>query len=76
MKKLRAGFTPEAARLIAKLPPDVKKLVRSSIDKLLTTPNAGAELVAELLDTVRSKQGGTGSFIASMRRKVFWKFIW
>jgi mRNA-degrading endonuclease RelE of RelBE toxin-antitoxin system len=41
-------FTPEAARLIAKLPPEVKKLVRQSIDELAMKPQAGSELMAEL----------------------------
>jgi mRNA-degrading endonuclease RelE of RelBE toxin-antitoxin system len=41
-------FTPEAARLIAKLPPEIKKLVRDSIDKLAAKPRAGSELTAEL----------------------------
>ena len=48
MKKATCRFTPEAARLIAKLPPEIKKLVRSSIDTLLTEPHAGSELTGEL----------------------------
>lgn len=48
MRKAAAGFTPEAARLIAALPPETKRLVRSSIDKLLVKPQAGSELTGEL----------------------------
>ncbi|MEX0802921.1 MAG: type II toxin-antitoxin system RelE/ParE family toxin [Candidatus Binatia bacterium] len=48
MKKARARFTPKAARAIATLPPVVKKLVRTSIDDLLITPNAGTQLTGEL----------------------------
>ena len=48
MKKATCRFTPEAARLIATLPPDIKKLVRSSIETLLAKPYAGFELTGEL----------------------------
>ena len=48
MKKGTCRFTPEAARLIAKLPPEIKKLVRSSIDTLFAKPHAGFELTEEL----------------------------
>jgi mRNA-degrading endonuclease RelE of RelBE toxin-antitoxin system len=48
LKKARALFTPEAARLIAALPPEIKKLVRSSIDELLVNPESGSELTGEL----------------------------
>jgi addiction module RelE/StbE family toxin len=48
LKKAACRFTPEAARLIATLPPDIRKLVRSSIDTLLTKPYAGSELTGEL----------------------------
>jgi mRNA-degrading endonuclease RelE of RelBE toxin-antitoxin system len=48
LKKATCRFTPEAARLIAKLPPEIKKLVRSSIDTLLARPHAGSELTGEL----------------------------
>jgi addiction module RelE/StbE family toxin len=47
LRKAAASFTPEAARLIAALPPEIKKLVRSSIDELLTKPQAGSELTGE-----------------------------
>jgi mRNA interferase RelE/StbE len=48
LKKARALFTPEAARLIATLAPEIKKLVRSSIDELLVNPESGSELTGEL----------------------------
>jgi mRNA interferase RelE/StbE len=48
LKKTACRFTPEAARLIAKLPPEIKKLVRSSVDTLLAKPHAGSELTGEL----------------------------
>lgn len=48
MKKIPCRFTPEAARLIATLPPETKKLVRSSIDSLLAKPNSGSELTGDL----------------------------
>lgn len=48
MKKTACRFTPEAARLIATLPPEIKKLVRSSIDTLLGKPHIGSELTGEL----------------------------
>lgn len=47
MKSYRIRFTPEAARLIAKLPPEVKKFIRSAIDDLHKTPDRGSELVGE-----------------------------
>ena len=48
MKKATCCFTPEAVRLIATLPPEIKKLVRSSIDTLLEKPHTGSELTGEL----------------------------
>ena len=49
MSKLSARYTPEAARLISKLPPEIKRLVRSAIDTLLTEPTVGTELTGELV---------------------------
>ena len=48
MKKTACRFTPEAARLIATLPPEIKKLVRSAVDTLLAKPHTGSELTGEL----------------------------
>ncbi|MBI2350100.1 MAG: type II toxin-antitoxin system RelE/ParE family toxin [Deltaproteobacteria bacterium] len=47
MKSYRFRFTPEASSLIAKLPPEVKKLVRSAIDELPKAPYQGSELTGE-----------------------------
>ena len=48
MKKTACRFTPEAARLITRLPPEIKKLFRASIDILLEKPHTGSELTGEL----------------------------
>jgi len=48
LSKPSARYTPESARLISKLPPEIKRLVRSSIDTLLTKPTVGTELTGEL----------------------------
>ena len=47
MKSYRVRFTPEAARLIAKFPPKVKKLIRSAIDDLREDPRRGSDSVDE-----------------------------
>jgi addiction module RelE/StbE family toxin len=47
LKSYRVRFTPEASRLIANLPPEVKKLVRSAIDELRNEPYQGSELMGE-----------------------------
>lgn len=48
MNKFSARYTPECSRLIAKLPPEIKQLVRSSIGTLLDKPKIGTELTGEL----------------------------
>ena len=48
MSKFFARYTPECARLISKLPPEIKRLVRSTIDALLAKPEMGTELTGEL----------------------------
>jgi addiction module RelE/StbE family toxin len=48
LSKLFARYTPESSRLIAKLPPEIKRLVRSTIDTLLTKHEMGTELTGEL----------------------------
>jgi mRNA interferase RelE/StbE len=48
LSKLLARYTPECARLISKLPPEIKRLVRSTIDTLLDKPKIGTELTGEL----------------------------
>jgi len=48
LSKFSARYTPECSRLIAKLPPEIKRLVRSSVDTLLAEPNIGTALTGEL----------------------------
>jgi mRNA interferase RelE/StbE len=48
MKALRLRYTPEAAALIRKLHPEVKRRIRSGIRDLLETPLLGHELRFEL----------------------------
>ena len=48
MKNLRLKFTPEAARLIAKLHPEPKKLIKSGLDELRQNPFLGDDLQQEL----------------------------
>jgi len=47
LKSYHARFTLESSRLIAKLPPEVKKSVRSAIDELREDPYQGSELAGE-----------------------------
>ena len=48
MSKFFARYTPECSRLISKLPPEIKRLVRSTVDTLLTEHGMGTELTGEL----------------------------
>jgi mRNA interferase RelE/StbE len=48
LSKFFALYTPECSRLISKLPPETKRLVRSTIDALLAKPEMGTELTGEL----------------------------
>ncbi len=48
MSKFSARYTPECARLISKLPPNIKRLVRATIDALLAKPTNATELTGEL----------------------------
>ena len=48
MNKFGVRYTPECARLISKLSPEVKRLVRSAIDSLRAKPTTGTELTGEL----------------------------
>ena len=48
MKRYRRRFTPESSRIIAHLAPEVKRLIRSSIDELTSEPSKGDELQMEL----------------------------
>lgn len=49
MTNYRIRFTPEASRLIAKLPPEVKRRIRSAIDDLRKGPYEGSELAGEFV---------------------------
>jgi mRNA interferase RelE/StbE len=48
MNDLRLKFTPEAARLLAKLHPEAKKLIKSGLDELRQSPYLGDDLQQEL----------------------------
>ena len=48
MSKFFARYTPECSRLISKLPPEIKRFVRSTVDTLLTKHEMGTELTGEL----------------------------
>jgi len=48
VKRYRRRFTPESSRIIAHLAPEVKRLIRSSIDELTSEPSKGDELQMEL----------------------------
>lgn len=48
LSKFFARYTPECSALISKLPPEIKRLVRSTIDALLAKPEVGTELTGEL----------------------------
>ncbi len=48
MKSYPVRFTLEASRLIAKLPPEIKRVIRSVIDDLRKEPCKGSELSGEL----------------------------
>ena len=48
MSKFSARYTPECARLIFKLAPEIKRLVRATVDTLLEKPKMGTELAGEL----------------------------
>jgi mRNA interferase RelE/StbE len=48
MKAIRLKFTPEAARLLSKLHPEGKKLIKTGLDKLRQSPYLGDDLQHEL----------------------------
>ncbi len=48
MKNLRFKFTPEAARLLAKLHPESKKLIKAALNELRQNPHLGDDLQQEL----------------------------
>ncbi len=48
MKNIRLKFTLEAARLLAKLHPEAKKLIKTSLEELRQNPFLGDDLQQEL----------------------------
>jgi len=58
MKLVKIRFTREASRLISKLHPEVKKIIRAALDELRQNPYRGTELQAELQGfwSVRAKR--------------------
>jgi len=50
MIKFRVRFTPEAARILSKLHPDNKKLIKTGLNELRKDPYMGNDLQEELWD--------------------------
>ena len=48
MKKLKIRFTPESAKLISKLHPDSKKMIKSGLKELQKNIHSGDDLQEEL----------------------------
>ena len=48
MKKLKLRFTPETSRLISKLHPENKKLIKQALIELQSNPHLGNDLQEEL----------------------------
>ena len=48
MKNLKIRFTPEAARLLSKLHPESKKLIKSALQEIRKEPFTGNDLQEEL----------------------------
>jgi len=48
MKRFRIRFTPEASRLVSKLHPETKRMIKSALDDLKATPYVGSPLQGEL----------------------------
>jgi mRNA-degrading endonuclease RelE of RelBE toxin-antitoxin system len=58
MKKWKMRFTPESSRLLSKLHPENKKLVKQALTELRQNPHIGKDLQEELLGfkSLRLKQ--------------------
>ena len=65
MKRALVRFTPEAARLVSKLHPETKKVMRYAIEDLRTNPYLGDELAEELAGFSSYKPG---------RYRILYKF--
>ena len=87
MKNLRLKFTPEAARLIAKLHPEGKKLIKTGLDELRQNPFLGDDLQQELsgfkslkikryriLYAVDEEEGVIQIYYVGQRRDVYEQF--
>jgi len=48
MREIRIKFTPEAARLLSKLHPEGKRLIKAGLDELRQNPYLGHDLQQEL----------------------------
>jgi mRNA-degrading endonuclease RelE of RelBE toxin-antitoxin system len=48
MKKFGMRYTPETSRLLSKLHPENKKLIRAALENLRKNPYAGSDLQEEL----------------------------
>lgn len=48
MKEYQIKFTPESARILSKLHPENKKLIKASLKTLRPDPNVGTDLQEEL----------------------------
>ena len=58
MKSLKLRFTPEAARLLSKIHPDIKKHLKKAFKEILKNPYVGHDLQEELfgLKSYKSKR--------------------
>ena len=48
MKSFKIRFTPEAVRLLSKLHPENKKLIKEGLKKIIESPHEGSEMQEEL----------------------------
>ena len=48
MRRPAVRFTPEAAKLVSKLHPEIKKMIRSALEELRSNPFLGDDLREEL----------------------------
>ena len=48
MKDLKIKFTPEAAKLLTKLHPEIKKMIKAGLKVLQRNPDLGGDLQEEL----------------------------
>lgn len=65
MKRPLVRFTPEAARLVSKIHPETRKLMRSAIEELRRNPFRGDDLHEELTGFSSYKPG---------RYRILYKF--